>query len=225
MAVVGGGPAGLTCAYFLTLKGYEGDYFREVAKHLGGMLRYGIPEYRLPKALLDREIKWITDLGGRGQDRGNRRRGLQPAVAQGKRIRRDLPRHGRAKSKNAWAWRARRTIRGIIGGIDFLRQMQAPDAKAVTGVSGRGGRRQHRHRRGPDGSQDRGRKGRSPRRRTMKEMPAHQMEIDAAAEEGVEMRFLSAPVAIVAQERQTRGPAVHPDGVGRAGCIAAADAR
>ena len=62
VAVVGGGPAGLTAAYFLTLKGYQVT-LHEASPHLGGMLRYGIPEYRLPKETLDREIKWITDLG------------------------------------------------------------------------------------------------------------------------------------------------------------------
>ena len=62
VAIVGGGPAGLTCAYFLALKGHAATIFEE-APALGGMLRYGIPEYRLPKQMLDREIKWITDLG------------------------------------------------------------------------------------------------------------------------------------------------------------------
>ena len=55
-------PPASRCAYFLTLKGYAPTIF-ESSPNLGGMLRYGIPEYRLPKALLDREIKWITDLG------------------------------------------------------------------------------------------------------------------------------------------------------------------
>ena len=62
VAIIGGGPAGLTCAYYLTLEGYEPTVF-EALPELGGMLRYGIPEYRLPKAILDKEIKWITDLG------------------------------------------------------------------------------------------------------------------------------------------------------------------
>ena len=62
VAVVGGGPAGLTCAYYLVLKGYAVTLF-EKSPELGGMLRYGIPEYRLPKKLLDKEISWITDLG------------------------------------------------------------------------------------------------------------------------------------------------------------------
>ena len=62
VAVVGGGPAGLSCAYYLKLMGHDVTIF-EARKHLGGMLRYGIPSYRLPRERLDEEIKWITDLG------------------------------------------------------------------------------------------------------------------------------------------------------------------
>ena len=62
VAIIGGGPAGLTCAYYLTLEGYQPTVY-EALPELGGMLRYGIPEYRLPKAILDKEINWITDLG------------------------------------------------------------------------------------------------------------------------------------------------------------------
>ncbi|MBM4235319.1 MAG: FAD-dependent oxidoreductase [Firmicutes bacterium] len=61
VAVVGGGPAGLTVAYYLALKGHRVTLFDRGPK-LGGMLRYGIPEYRLPKALLDREINLIAGL-------------------------------------------------------------------------------------------------------------------------------------------------------------------
>lgn len=62
VAVVGGGPAGLTCAYYLALWGHDVTIFEKYPK-LGGMLRYGIPEYRLPKALLDKEIERILSLG------------------------------------------------------------------------------------------------------------------------------------------------------------------
>lgn len=62
IAVVGGGPSGLTAAYFLSLMGHEVRIFEEHEK-LGGMLRYGIPEYRLPKARLDEDIKAILGAG------------------------------------------------------------------------------------------------------------------------------------------------------------------
>ncbi|NQU64487.1 MAG: FAD-dependent oxidoreductase [SAR324 cluster bacterium] len=62
VAVVGSGPAGLTAAFFLAQKGHQVDVM-ESQKEPGGMLRYGIPEYRLPNRILDQEIDWIQKLG------------------------------------------------------------------------------------------------------------------------------------------------------------------
>lgn len=62
VAVVGSGPAGLSAAYHLAKIGYGVTLF-EARPELGGMLRYGIPEYRLPKIILDREIERIISLG------------------------------------------------------------------------------------------------------------------------------------------------------------------
>ena len=62
VAVIGGGPASLSCAYQLTLKGHEVTVFDE-HEHLGGMMRYGIPGFRTPREVLDAEIKRIIDLG------------------------------------------------------------------------------------------------------------------------------------------------------------------
>ena len=62
IAIVGSGPAGLACAYHLALKGYRPTIFEALPK-AGGMLRVGIPDYRLPKAILDREIDNILRLG------------------------------------------------------------------------------------------------------------------------------------------------------------------
>lgn len=60
--VVGGGPAGISAAYYLALMGHEVEIFEQRAQ-LGGMLRYGIPSYRLPRERLDKEIQWILDRG------------------------------------------------------------------------------------------------------------------------------------------------------------------
>ena len=62
IAVIGAGPSGLTCAYFLALMGHKVVVFEEHEK-AGGMLRYGIPEYRLPKARLDQDINAILAAG------------------------------------------------------------------------------------------------------------------------------------------------------------------
>jgi NADPH-dependent glutamate synthase beta subunit-like oxidoreductase len=62
IAVVGGGPAGLACAYHLARLGYQVAVY-EAMPELGGLLRYGIPEYRLPRGVLDREIELVLSLG------------------------------------------------------------------------------------------------------------------------------------------------------------------
>jgi heterodisulfide reductase subunit A-like polyferredoxin len=62
VAIVGAGPAGLTCAYHLALRGYRPTIF-EALPQAGGMLRVGIPDYRLPKEILDQEINHILRLG------------------------------------------------------------------------------------------------------------------------------------------------------------------
>ena len=63
VAIIGGGPAGLSAAYHLRRRGYGSTIFEE-HEELGGMMRYGIPGYRTPRKLLDHEIRRILDLGG-----------------------------------------------------------------------------------------------------------------------------------------------------------------
>jgi len=62
VAIIGSGPAGLSCAYYLSQQGYKVTIF-EALPVLGGMLRVGIPEYRLPKDILNKEIESILNLG------------------------------------------------------------------------------------------------------------------------------------------------------------------
>jgi NADPH-dependent glutamate synthase beta subunit-like oxidoreductase len=62
VAVIGAGPAGLSCAYQLARRGYAVTVF-ESLPHVGGMLRYGIPQYRLPRQVIDAEVQKIRDLG------------------------------------------------------------------------------------------------------------------------------------------------------------------
>ncbi len=62
VAIIGGGPSGLSAAYYLALMGHDVEIF-ERRKHLGGMLRYGIPKYRLPREVLQDEVDTILSLG------------------------------------------------------------------------------------------------------------------------------------------------------------------
>ncbi|MDY0338101.1 MAG: FAD-dependent oxidoreductase, partial [Candidatus Cloacimonadaceae bacterium] len=62
IAIIGGGPSGLTCGYYLSFDGFEVDLF-EAEEACGGWLRYGIPEYRLPKEILDAEIALMQSGG------------------------------------------------------------------------------------------------------------------------------------------------------------------
>ncbi|MEI7981538.1 MAG: FAD-dependent oxidoreductase, partial [Bacteroidota bacterium] len=64
IAVIGAGPGGLSAGHFLQIEGHQADIY-EAAPKPGGWLRYGIPEYRLPNDVLDKEVKNITDLGVR----------------------------------------------------------------------------------------------------------------------------------------------------------------
>ncbi|MBN2344833.1 MAG: FAD-dependent oxidoreductase [Candidatus Aminicenantes bacterium] len=195
VAVVGGGPAGLTCAYYLILKGYAVTLF-EKAPALGGMLRYGIPEYRLPKELLDKEIGWITGLGVT----------LKTSSALGRDFTLDdLKKQGYdsiflafgAQKAKGMRLAGEDQITGVLGGIDFLWQLQGekkPEIYGTVVVVGGGNT-------AIDAARTALRLGADKvtllYRRTRKEMPAHSMEIEAALEEGVELVQLSAPTELL----------------------------
>ncbi len=197
VAVVGGGPAGLTCAYYLVLKGYGVTLF-EQNPALGGMLRYGIPEYRLPKKMLDREIGWITDLGvdvktnaclGKDFTLTSLKEGFDAVfLAIG------------AQKAKSMGIAGEETVQGVLKGADFLHEVQTETPPKLHGkvvVVGGGNT-------AVDAARTALRVGAEEvtilYRRTQKEMPAHQMEVEAALEEGVKMIFLSAPLSIVEKD-------------------------
>jgi len=125
IAIVGGGPAGLSAAYYLRLKGYKVTIY-EAMPEFGGMLRYGVPEFRLPKAVLQREIDAVAAIGV--EFRPNTRVTLETVADYD------------AIILAVGAWKSITLgIDGEIGGIDFLRGI-AEGNPDVVGLASRGSR-------------------------------------------------------------------------------------
>lgn len=191
VAVVGGGPAGLTAAYFLRRFGHSVTVFDAMPK-MGGMLRYGIPEYRLPKALLDREIAQIAALGVTMKN--NVQIGKDVSLA-------DLQKDFDAVILAAGAWNSSKMrVPGeesekVLGGIDFLRTVAlgAPAEIGKTVAIVGGGNT------AMDACRTAVRLGAENvyviYRRTRDEMPAEDVEISEAEEEGVQFKYLTSPIA------------------------------
>jgi len=197
VAVVGGGPAGLSCAYFLKRLGHDVTIFESMPK-LGGMLRYGIPEYRLPKKVLDWEIEGIVNLGIKV--RTNVAFGLDfdltSLVAAGF----DAVFLGIGAWKDSLLRVEGENMKGCYTGIDFLAKI-ASGRKVPLGrravVIGGGNTAidcvRTLIRMGVE-------KVTIVYRRTRSEMPANEVEIEAAEHEGAEFLFLSAPVSVKGDE-------------------------
>lgn len=199
VAVVGGGPSGLTCAYYLTLEGYKARILEKLPK-LGGMLMYGIPEYRLPKETLQQEIQWILD---RGID-------VKTNVAMGRDFDlQSLFNDGFDAVYLAVGAHKASTMRlenendteGVMWGIDFLREMpeQPPKLKGTVVVVGGGNTAVDAARSALRCGADR---VKIVYRRSIKEMPAHHEEIHAAREEGIEILFLTNPKSIIRNKKK-----------------------
>ena len=191
VAVVGGGPAGLTAAYFLRRQGHSVTVFDAMPK-MGGMLRYGIPEYRLPKALLDREIAQIEALGVTLKN--NVKIGQDISLT-------DLQKDFNAVILAAGAWNSSKMrVPGeesekVLGGIDFLRTVALgtpADIGKTVAIVGGGNTAM-------DACRTAVRLGAENvyviYRRTRDEMPAEDVEILEAEEEGVQFKYLTSPIA------------------------------
>ena len=201
VAVVGGGPGGLTAAYYLARRGYDVQIFDAHPK-LGGTLRYGIPDYRLPQKVLDLEIQYILDHGVSAQC--GVRLGQDFTLA-------DLQQQGFAATFLALgAMRAKplgvegERADGVIGGIDYLsavKQQGAPEFKGSVLTVGGGNTAIDAAR-----TALRCGAGRSTilYRRTRDEMPADRAEIDDALAEGVRIEFLVAPLNVVVESGRVK---------------------
>ena len=196
IAVVGAGPSGLAAAYYGAINGHEITVF-ERQPHAGGMMRYGIPEYRLPKATLDKEIDVINSLGVK----------IVTGKALGTHIRLDdLVCDFDAVYLSIGSWRATpmqiegENSEGVWLGIQYLEQVtKGVQVKLGNTVIVIGGGNT-----AIDCARTALRQGAKSvklvYRRTREEMPAEKIEIEEALHEGVKMVFLTAPTKITASE-------------------------
>ncbi|HDL07613.1 MAG TPA: FAD-dependent oxidoreductase, partial [Desulfobacteraceae bacterium] len=193
VAIIGSGPAGLSCAYFLRRLGHEVTIFEAMPK-LGGMIRYGIPEYRLPKKVLDWEIEGILKLGIKSHT--NVRLGLDFTLGSLISAGYDAIFLGVGAWKDYQLKVEGEELSGCYTGINFLSKVamgeSIPIGRRVVVIGGGNT--------AIDCCRTLVRMGAEKvyivYRRTKSEMPANKVEIEAAEHEGVEFLFLAAPVRI-----------------------------
>lgn len=203
IAIIGSGPAGLTTAYYLRLKGFQITIF-EAQKVLGGMLRLGIPDYRLPLHILDREIAYILRLGI--NTRTDVRFGTDFTL-------KDLEKEG--FSAVFWGIGAHETLKlnipgedgtaGVTDAVAFLRNVNLGNTVSVgkqAVVIGGGNV-------AIDAARSARRLGAESvtviYRRSETEMPAYKEEIRDAKEEGIRFSYLCAPIRIIAENGKVKG--------------------
>ena len=200
VAVVGGGPAGLSCAYFLRRKGHAATVFDAMPK-MGGMLRYGIPDFRLPQDVLDRELRVLEAMGI--VLRNGARLGVDLSLAE-------LERDYDAVFLGLGAWRSGdlsipdRDHPAVLQGIEFLRRLalgEAVELPREVAVIGGGNT-------AIDAARSARRRGAAVTliyRRGREEMPADPREVKEAEEEGVDLSFLTQPLEFVVEGGRLSG--------------------
>ncbi len=196
VAVIGAGPAGLSCANDLALKGYSVQVFEKLPV-AGGMLAVGIPDYRLPRKVLDKEIGAIKALGVE----------IKTGVAFGEDITFEhLEKEGFKAAFFAVGAHKNQTLHipgedltGVMPGVDFLRDLNLGNLEGLSGhvvVIGGGNV-------AIDAARSALRAGAGSveicYRRSRKEMPANEEEIEEALAEGITIRYLVSPVEIVGE--------------------------
>ena len=197
IAVIGAGPAGLSCAYYLAVKGYPVTVY-EKEKALGGMLTMGIPSFRLEKDVINAEIKVLKDLGVK----------FKTGVEVGKDISLDQLRAKGFKAFYLAVGASKGTpvgcpgdeLPGVFTGIDFLREVNLGEKPAIgksAAVIGGGNVAIDVAR----AAVRLGAKTTVVYRRDRDSMPADNAEVEEAIAEGVKFMFLSAPAEISGEGR------------------------
>jgi NADPH-dependent glutamate synthase beta subunit-like oxidoreductase len=190
VAVVGSGPSGLTAAYYLATLGHEVTVL-EALDQLGGMMRTGIPAYRLPRKGLDREIEYLRELGVKIRT-GCRIESLPQLLAEGY----DAVYLAVGAQKGARLGIPGEDTPGVTDAITFLRRTNAGEAVELGGrVAIVGGGNS-----AVDAARSAIRLGAAEvrifYRRSRAQMTAYEEEVEAALLEGVKIEFLTAPVGI-----------------------------
>ena len=199
VAVIGGGPAGLSTAYYLTQYGVDVEIF-EAKEFLGGMIYYGIPDYRLPKEVVTKEIETITQLGMRIHY--NKALGINFTIKDLKKDNFD------AIVLTMGAWKSRRMgilnedADGVFDGLEYLKKLNQKEDIDIHGrvaIIGGGNT-------AFDCARTALRIGADEvviiYRRTKQEMPANEIEIIEAEEEGIKFQFLTAPTKIITKNNR-----------------------
>lgn len=202
VAVIGAGPAGISAAYYLAVEGHSVTVFDRNAEP-GGMLRYGVPSFRLEKDVLASEIEVLRTLGV----------AFRSGVEIGKDVTiQQLREEGYAGFVIAIGAQKSSALRipgeeltGVYGGVDFLREVNmggTPDIGEKVAVVGGGNV-------ALDVARTAIREGAKDvtivYRRTKDEMPADPAEVVEAVEEGVQFRFLNAPTEVLGENGKVTG--------------------
>ncbi|MCL2386935.1 MAG: FAD-dependent oxidoreductase [Defluviitaleaceae bacterium] len=200
VAIVGGGPAGLTAAFFLKKAGHSVSVFEAMPK-MGGLLRYGIPEYRLPKAVVDAELEVLTHMGIHFLNGTELGRDLTLIFLQS-RYDAVIMATGAGVSKPIWC--KGDDAEGVFGGINFLKAV-ASNKPPIIGqrVVVIGGSNT-----AMDAARTALRLGAEAivaYRRTRDEMPAEKIEVEEAITEGVQFSYLTAPLEIISENGKVKG--------------------
>ncbi|KUO74226.1 MAG: molybdopterin oxidoreductase [Clostridia bacterium BRH_c25] len=200
VAVAGSGPAGISCAYFLAAKGHKVVLYED-KPYPGGMLRYGIPQYRLPKELLDAEINTLEKMGV--DIKCNVKLGEDITISY-------LKKTYDAVFIAIGAWASMNMgckgedMEGVMGGIELLRKATLAEpinlGQQVIVIGGGNT--------AMDVARTAVRLGAEHvqvlYRRTRAEMPAEEIEIEEAEEEGVEFIYLVAPIEVIEENGRAK---------------------